>query len=67
MPVKPLSIETLSHEQVAKTIDHSLLRPELDIEAVPASCELARAYASPRPVSSPATSCPLESCSRART
>jgi deoxyribose-phosphate aldolase len=38
------SVETLSYEQVAKTIDHSLLRPELDTEAVGAGCELARAY-----------------------
>jgi deoxyribose-phosphate aldolase len=38
------SIETLSHEHVTKTIDHSLLRPELDTEAVRAGCELARAY-----------------------
>ncbi|MGD0272522.1 MAG: deoxyribose-phosphate aldolase [Gaiellaceae bacterium] len=38
------SVETLSYEQVAKTIDHSLLRPELDTETVRAGCELARAY-----------------------
>ena len=38
------SIETLTYEQVAKTIDHSLLRPELDTEAVRAGCELARSY-----------------------
>jgi deoxyribose-phosphate aldolase len=44
MPSEPFSIETLTYEQVAKTIDHSLLRPELDTEAVRAGCELARAY-----------------------
>jgi deoxyribose-phosphate aldolase len=38
------SVETLSREQVAKTIDHSLLRPELDTEAVRAGCELARRF-----------------------
>jgi len=38
------SIETLSYEQVAKTIDHSLLRPELDTDSVIAGCELARLY-----------------------
>ena len=38
------SIETLTYEQVAKTIDHSLLRPELDTEAVRAGCEIARVY-----------------------
>jgi len=44
MTSEPFSIETLTYEQVAKTIDHSLLRPELDTEAVRAGCELARAY-----------------------
>ena len=28
--VSHFSVESLSYEQVAKTIDHSLLRPELD-------------------------------------
>ena len=44
MTSEPFSIETLTYEQVAKTIDHSLLRPELDTEAVRAGCELARSY-----------------------
>lgn len=44
MPDGRYSLETLSLEQVAKTIDHSLLRPELDTESVRAGCELARAY-----------------------
>ncbi len=38
------SVETLSYEQVAKTIDHSLLGPELDTNSVIAGCELARLY-----------------------
>jgi deoxyribose-phosphate aldolase len=38
----PFSVETLSVEQVAKTIDHSLLRPELGTDEVRAGCELAR-------------------------
>ena len=44
MTGEPFSVETLSYEQVAKTIDHSLLRPELDTEAVRTGCELARKY-----------------------
>jgi len=42
MAGNPFSVETLTREQVAKTIDHSLLRPELDTEAVRTGCELAR-------------------------
>jgi deoxyribose-phosphate aldolase len=38
------SVETLSYERVAKTIDHSLLQPQLEREAVRAGCELARSY-----------------------
>ena len=37
-----LSVTTLTYERVAKTIDHSLLRPELDVDAVLAGCDLAR-------------------------
>ena len=44
MTGEPFSVETLSYEQVAKTIDHSLLRPELDSDSVRAGCELARKY-----------------------
>ncbi len=40
--MKQITIETLTYAQVAKTIDHSLLRPELDRDAVRAGCELAR-------------------------
>lgn len=39
-----LTIETLTYRDVAKTIDHSLLRPELDLEFVRAGIELARRY-----------------------
>jgi deoxyribose-phosphate aldolase len=44
MAKEPFSVQTLSVEQVAKTIDHSLLRPELSSDEVRAGCELARAY-----------------------
>src|SRR5215470_11612427 len=37
-------VETLSYEQIAKTIDHSLLRPELTDAELTAGCELAHAY-----------------------
>lgn len=39
-----LDIQNLSYEQVAKMIDHSLLRPELTAEETIAGCELARRY-----------------------
>jgi deoxyribose-phosphate aldolase len=38
------AIETLTYRDVAKTIDHSLLRPELDDRFVEAGCRLAAAY-----------------------
>ena len=38
------SIETLTYRDVAKTIDHSLLRPELDDAFVEDGCRLALAY-----------------------
>jgi deoxyribose-phosphate aldolase len=38
------SVASLTYEQVAKTIDHSLLRPELDLELVREGVELARRY-----------------------
>jgi deoxyribose-phosphate aldolase len=44
MTTNYFSVETLTREQVAKTIDHSLLRPELETEAVRAGCELARRF-----------------------
>ena len=39
-----LSVENLTYEQVAKTIDHSLLRPELDLDFVRNGVGLARRY-----------------------
>lgn len=39
-----LDINDLTYEQVAKVIDHSLLRPELTEAEVIAGCELARKY-----------------------
>src|SRR5689334_21793452 len=39
-----LSIDSLTYLDVAKVIDHSLLRPELDDAFVRAGCELAAAY-----------------------
>jgi deoxyribose-phosphate aldolase len=38
------SVAILTYEQVAKTIDHSLLRPELDLDFVREGVELARRY-----------------------
>src|SRR5260370_5763675 len=40
----PLDRTTLTYAHVAKTIDHSLLRPELTEEDVIAGCALARRY-----------------------
>ncbi len=39
-----LSSQTITYEQLAKTIDHSLLRPELTRDDVIAGCALARNY-----------------------
>ena len=39
-----ITIETLTYTQVAKMIDHSLLRPELTVEDVIAGCKLADKY-----------------------
>ena len=38
------TVESLAYEDVAKTIDHSLLRPELDLDTVREGVELARRY-----------------------
>jgi deoxyribose-phosphate aldolase len=40
----PFTVENLSERQIAKTIDHSLLRPELDDAFVEAGCRLAAEY-----------------------
>jgi len=42
--VAELRVADLAYEQVAKTIDHSLLRPELDLDFVREGIELARRY-----------------------
>src|ERR1700738_2957834 len=39
-----LSIDRLTYEDVAKTIDHSLLRPELDDQLIEDGCRLAARY-----------------------
>ena len=39
-----IEIETLDFSDVAKTIDHSLLRPELDTDTVLAGVQLALRY-----------------------
>src|ERR1700716_1343665 len=39
-----LSIDRLTYEDVAKTIDHSLLRPELDDQFIEDGCRLAAGY-----------------------
>lgn len=44
MTIPTLSSQTITYEQLAKTIDHSLLRPELTREDVIAGCALARKY-----------------------
>ncbi|MBA2634520.1 MAG: deoxyribose-phosphate aldolase, partial [Chloroflexi bacterium] len=40
----PISIETVTERQLAKTIDHSLLKPELDDAFIEAGCRLAAEY-----------------------
>src|SRR5688572_3024523 len=39
-----VTIDTLEYRDVAKTIDHSLLRPELDVDTVREGVELALRY-----------------------
>ena len=41
---QPLNSKTITYEQLAKVIDHSLLKPELTEADVIAGCELARRY-----------------------
>ncbi len=40
----PPSIDDLTERDIAKTIDHSLLRPELDDDFVADGCRLAARY-----------------------
>ncbi|MGE5335778.1 MAG: deoxyribose-phosphate aldolase [Nitrososphaerota archaeon] len=42
--VLPVSIASLTYEQVAKTLDHALLRPELTQDEMRVGCEIAREY-----------------------
>lgn len=42
--ISTLNVESLTLEQLAKAIDHSLLKPELTEDDVAAGCELARRY-----------------------
>jgi len=42
--IKPLNSKTITYEQLTKTIDHSLLKPELTEAEVIAGCELAKKY-----------------------
>src|SRR6476661_269949 len=44
MNAMTLLIDDLTERDVAKTIDHSLLRPELDDAFIDAGCRLAAAY-----------------------
>jgi deoxyribose-phosphate aldolase len=44
MEAQSLSVDDVTYEQVAGTIDHSLLRPELTLEEVAAGCRLANEY-----------------------
>jgi deoxyribose-phosphate aldolase len=39
-----LTVDDVSYERLAKTIDHSLLRPELPLDEIRAGCELAARY-----------------------
>ncbi len=42
--MQTLTIDDLTYEQVAKTIDHSLLRPELTLDDVTEGCAIAARY-----------------------
>ena len=42
--MNPLTVDDVTYERLAKTIDHSLLRPELTLDEVRAGCELAARY-----------------------
>jgi len=43
--MQQLTVADVTYEQLAATIDHSLLRPELTLDEVRAGCELAARYA----------------------
>lgn len=44
MSTMPFTVETLTEKQIAKAIDHSLLRPELADDVVESGCRLAAEY-----------------------
>ena len=44
MNAMPLSIDDVTEQQLAKAIDHSLLRPELDDDFIAGGCRLAAEY-----------------------
>jgi len=44
LATNPYRVETISERKVAKTIDHSLLKPELTVDEVVAGCAVAVAY-----------------------
>jgi len=44
MTIQKLNVKTLTFEQLAKTIDHSLLKPELTEQDVIEGCRLAKQY-----------------------
>ena len=44
VPVSRIDVDTLTERDIAKTIDHSLLKPELDDAFVEAGCRLAAEY-----------------------
>ena len=44
MPAQALSSQTITYQQLAKVIDHSLLKPELTRDDVITGCALARRY-----------------------
>ena len=43
-PMKMLTPDDVTYREIAKTIDHSLLRPELTLTDVEKGCELAARY-----------------------
>lgn len=43
-PVATLTVHDVTYERLAKTIDHSLLRPELTLQEIAEGCELAARY-----------------------
>src|SRR5208283_1129363 len=59
-----LNSQTITLAQLAKTIDHSLLKPEMTIAEVAAGCDLAGEY---RTASVCAKPCDIAACAKALT